>query len=317
MQLGKIYDLAVKMGIESDPRGKEKVKEAIKKEKERYRSLKKKEKELFDKERMTNPYADTRILYGEKDREVKCLLVGIDIGPSEVLLADALRSRGKKIDLIVSHHPQGYALAGFYRVMHMQPDILTNLGVPINVAEGILSQRIKEVERKVMPVNYNRAVDIARFFDTPFICIHTPCDNQVARFLQQIFDKEKPLTVGKIIEILSDIPEYKEALRENSGPKLLVGSKDNSCGKVFVEMTGGTEGPEKEMEKLSQAGVGTLVGMHYGEGLRKAAEKNHINVVVAGHIASDSLGINLFLDRLTKEDDLEILPCSGFRRFKR
>ena len=42
-----------------------------------------------------------------------------------------------------------------------------------------------------------------------------------------------------------------------------------------------------------------------------------IDVVVAGHIASDNLGINLLLDKLNKKTKLRIYECSGFRRVKR
>ena len=81
-------------------------------------------------------------------------------------------------------------------------------------------------------------------------------------------------------------------------------------------MTGGTGGSEEAFEKLAIAGVGTVIGMHIGEKHRKEAEKNHINIVIAGHMASDSLGINLLLDKLQQEG-IEILPCSGLIRIKR
>ena len=69
-------------------------------------------------------------------------------------------------------------------------------------------------------------------------------------------------------------------------------------------------------EKISQAGIGTIMGMHMGEEHRKEAEKNHINVVIAGHMASDSLGMNLFLDELEKKG-ITVVPCSGLIRVKR
>jgi hypothetical protein len=53
-----------------------------------------------------------------------------------------------------------------------------------------------------------------------------------------------------------------------------------------------------------------------GEEHRKEAEKYHINVVIAGHMASDSLGMNLFLDAL-EADGIEIIPVSGLIRFNR
>lgn len=102
-------------------------------------------------------------------------------------------------------------------------------------------------------------------------------------------------------------------------PKLvpnLVGNGKRSVGKIFVDMTGGTGGSEDAFEKLAIAGVGTIVGMHMSEKHRKNAEKFHINVVIAGHMASDSLGINLFLDKLVPTG-IEILPIAGFDRFSR
>lgn len=95
-----------------------------------------------------------------------------------------------------------------------------------------------------------------------------------------------------------------------------MGSKSRRAGKILVDMTGGTGGSEDAYGKLSQAGVGTLLVMHIGEKHRKEAEKNHVNVIIAGHMASDSLGMNLLLDGL-EEKGVEIVPCSGLTRHKR
>ena len=112
---------------------------------------------------------------------------------------------------MISHHPSGKAYANFYEVMHMQADILRNFGVPINIAEGILDKRIKEVARKVMPVNHTRAVDTARLLDICFMCVHTPADNHVVTFIQKLMDNKKPERLNDVIDILKQIPEYKEA----------------------------------------------------------------------------------------------------------
>jgi hypothetical protein len=39
-------------------------------------------------------------------------------------------------------------------------------------------------------------------------------------------------------------------------------------------------------------------------------------VIIAGHMSSDSIGVNLFLDEIEKKD-IEIIPCSGLTRFSR
>lgn len=317
MRLKEIYETIVARGIEADPRGKKGVKRFLENRKKSYEDMKKDEREFYDTERLTNPYDDTRILHGEGNEDIRTILVGIDLEVQEVLLADRLSSKGKRIDLLISHHPEGRAYASFYEVMHMQADILNKFGVPINIAEDLLEGRIKEVERKVSPVNHTRAVDAARLLDIPFLCAHTPADNMVTRYLQGLFDKKSPDTLGDIVKVLKEIPEYREASKNNAGPRILIGGTERRAGKIFVDMTGGTEGAKNIFESLANSGVGTVVVMHLSEDHRKEAEKHHINAVIAGHISSDNLGMNLLLDGLQKKDNLEIIPCSGFRRFKR
>lgn len=316
MKLREIYEQAIQAGIEVDYRGEEGIKKLLEKEEKKYEQLKEEEKQDFDTEKLTNPYSDTRILYGDGEKEVKTILCGIDIEVGEMLLADRLREKGTEIDLVLAHHPEGKALAALYEVMHLQEDILNQLGVPINVAEGILSSRISEVRRGLLPLNHTRAIDVARILDIPLMCIHTPADNMVTRYLDKLFEEKEPETVGDIISILKEIPEYRQAVHDKSGPTVVVGSKEKRAGKVFVDMTGGTGGSEDAYEKLAHAGVGTVVTMHIGEKHRKEAEKNHINVVIAGHMASDSLGMNLLLDKFAAQG-VEIIACSGLIRVER
>jgi hypothetical protein len=313
----KLYESVVAQGIEADPRGKNAVLKILKKKNESYKGMKKEDKEFFDVESLTNPYADTRILHGTGDEEIKTAILGIDMEIGEVILADRLSEKGQKIDLVIAHHPEGKAFANFYEVMHMQADILSKFGVPINIAEDLLEGRIKDVERRLMPANHNRAVDAAKLLNIPFMCMHTPTDNQVVTFLQQLIDRKKPDTLDDIMKILFDIPEYREAAHNNAGPKILIVSKERSAGKVFVDMTGGTEGAKDIFESIANSGISTIIAMHLSDEHRKKAEKHHLNVVIAGHISSDNLGINLMLDEIQKKGSLKIIPCSGFRRFKR
>jgi len=317
VQLKKIYETLIATGIDADPRGKKKVLKSLEKQKKTHREMKEEEREFFDKETLTNPYADTRILHGTGKEEISTALVGIDMDVAEILLADRLSSKGSKIDLIISHHPSGRAFANFYEVMHMQADILSKFGVPINIAEGLLEGRIREVERRLSPANHARAVDAARLLDIPFMCVHTPADNMVVSYLQKNFDRKKPDTLNDVVKIVKEIPEYREAQKNNTGPRILLGSKERSAGKIFVDMTGGTEGAKDIFESLANSGVNTIVGMHLSEEHRKEAEKRHMNVVIAGHISSDNVGMNLILDAVQKKGKIKIIPCSGFRRFSR
>ncbi|MBI4845215.1 MAG: NGG1p interacting factor NIF3 [Candidatus Omnitrophica bacterium] len=317
MKLRKLFDLIVEKGIEQDPRGKAGVNRQLKKTKKQYDALLEKAKNNFDIESLKNPYGDTRILTGSGDEEIKNILVGIDIDVSEVLLADRLSQKGKKIDLILAHHPEGRALAALHQVMYMHADIANICGVPINVAEGIMQERINEVERRLLPVNHTKTVDAAKLLNIPLICVHTPADNHVTNFLQKLLNSKNPEYVGDIIEILNEIPEYKYSAKNNAGPKVVSGSNSSRSGKIFVDMTGGTEGAKEIFKKLAQAGVGTIIGMHLSEDHLKKAKEEHVNVVIAGHISSDSIGLNLLFDSIEKKQQFNIVECSGFTRIKR
>jgi len=313
MNIQDIYNLAIQMGIEADFRPREEIENWLKKLKEKYSKMETAEKEEFDLERLENPFSDTRILFGDPEKKVEKVLVGVDIDGEELLLAKQIGG----VDLVISHHPRGKALAGLDDVMQLQIDVLAQYGVPINIAEKLLRKRIEEVARGLSSVNHNRAVDMARHLNTFFMCVHTPCDNLVAKFVNEKLKRDKPVFVEEIIQSLKEIPEYKEATKLGAGPKIFVGDKENRAGKiVLTEITGGTEGAPEIYEKLAQAGAGTVIGMHISEKHREEAEKAHVNVVIAGHISSDSIGINLFLDELERKG-ITIIPCSGLIRVSR
>ncbi|MCX6720823.1 MAG: Nif3-like dinuclear metal center hexameric protein [Candidatus Staskawiczbacteria bacterium] len=313
MKIQDIQKLSVKMGIDSDFRGSDGVQKLLDGKKQKFEKLSGKDKEEFDKDALENPYLDSGVYNIADDKEIKRVLVGIDVGSDEILIAKQLGN----IDLVIAHHPIGKGLAQLADVMELQADVYNYYGVPINVAEGMMKERISEVARGVNASNHQRTVDAAKLLKVNLMNSHTPCDNLAAKFLKNFVEQRNPSKVGELIEILKEIPEYKEAMKIGVGPKIFVGSPENHCGKIALsEITGGTEGSAKLYEKMAQAGVGTVVGMHISEEHKKEAELAHINIVIAGHISSDSLGVNLFIDELEKQG-IEIIPCSGFTRFSR
>jgi putative NIF3 family GTP cyclohydrolase 1 type 2 len=272
--------------------------------------------ELDPRRMKIDSYADTAILYGQPDTEVKRILVGIDIEVGELLLANIIR-RESGLDLVLSHHPEGKAWAALYEVMQLQVDLLARAGLSRKLSEELLAERKREVERKLMPNNHMRSVDAARLLNIPFMCAHTPADNHAAFFIEKLMREKKPQKVGDIIDILIDVPEYKYAREQLTGPRVILGNPNRPVGKIFVEMTGGTEGPKEAFDKLYKAGVRTLVSMHLSEEHFRKVRDANLNVVVAGHISSDTLGLNLLLDKITKKEKISVVGCSGFTRFDR
>jgi len=211
----------------------------------------------------------------------------------------------------------GKGLANLADVMELQCDVLNQYGLPINIAEKLMRERISEVARGVNKVNHQRTVNAAELLGFNIMCLHTPCDNLAAKFLKEKIEKDSPERIEDLMDSLNEIQEYKEASKIGVGPKVFVGSLENRCGKIaLTEITGGTEGSPKLYEKMAQVGIGTVVGMHISEEHKREAENANINVVIAGHISSDSIGVNLFLDELEKRG-IEIVPCSGVIRVSR
>jgi hypothetical protein len=249
---------------------------------------------------------------------VKKVIVGIDMEVGEILLTYLMnRDLKQKIDLVISHHPEGYALAGLYDVMKLQADLLANYGITISVAEKLMEKRISEIERRLMPVNHNRAVDVAKILKIPMMCIHTPSDNCVTNYLKKEFEKKKPYKLKDLMKILKNIPEYKKSSSIQVPPKIVSGSENNKCGKIFVDMTGGTDGSKEIFEKYASSGVSTIVCMHLSEPHLDNAKKANLNAVIAGHVSSDNLGLNLLFDEIEKEEKLEFVCVSGFERISR
>jgi len=149
------------------------------------------------------------------------------------------------------------------------------------------------------------------------MCIHTPSDNCVTNYLKKTFATQKPYKLKNLMQILKNIPEYKRSAKLQVPPKIVNGSENNKCGKIFIEMTGGTEGSKEIYQRYANSGVSTLVGMHYSEEHLENAKKANLNVVIAGHVSSDVLGLNLLFDEIEKEGKLEFVGVSGFGRIKR
>ena len=312
MKIQEIYQLAIKKGIQNDFRSEKEIRQYLKEKKEAYENLTKEEKTYFDKERLTNPYSDTRIHNEIGGKPIKKVLASIDITQGSLLIAKELG-----VDLVINHHPVGLALAGLDDVMNYQIDQMEKIGIPVNVAEKMIHKRISEVARGINPSNHYAIVDAAKALGINLMNVHTPADNLSAQFIGKIIEKAQPRYVKDVLKAIGTIWEYQEAKRRASGPMLFSGAENNRAGKIIVsEFTGGTEGSKEIYQIMANVGIGTIISMHQSEEHRKAAEKAHINVVVAGHISSDSLGMNIFLDELEK-NKIEIIPFGGLMRFSR
>lgn len=319
MKLKKLFQRAIEIGMAADVRDKKFLDKLLKKQAERLKKLEGKEKELFDHERLWNPYPDSRIINGTGEEEVTRLMVGVDIETQEVLLADRLRERGEKIDCLFIHHPEGRALGDLDKVMTLQVDVLASLGVPVNHSEAQLRPRMDRIWRAIHADNLFRTERAAELLGIPAFCCHTPTDNLVWAFMEKTICKKEYDSLNDIVNAIQEIPEYAQYAKKGNPPIIVNGSGNGRPGRITAtEFTGGTNGPEEFLEEQSRAGVGTILSMHVTEKTLEEAKKHNVNMIQCSHMASDAIGINLLLDQLAKEEKkLNVLPVSGFIRVQR
>ena len=237
---------------------------------------------------------------------IKKVLMGVDMDTAELMLAKQLG-----YDCVVSHHPRNTD-ADILDVLNDHIFKLEALGVPRNKSQKLLAERKEELSYTRHSSNSRRSESAAKLLNMPFICIHTPTDligeAIVQKFLDEKF-KDKPDTmVQDVVEALEEIGEYKNSVRK---PVIRVGSKDSYAGKIYVLMSGLT-GPGPKINKTYfEAGVGTLVKMHIPEkDVKELREQGIGNVIVAGHMSSDSLGLNKIAEKWA-EQGVETTMMSG------
>ena len=95
--------------------------------------------------------------------------------------------------------------------------------------------------------------------------------------------------------------------------EIRVGREENRIGGVAVSHAAGTNGGYSVAKAYFDHDVDTLIYIHCrpqdSKKLRKTCGESK-NLIVTGHIASDSLGINPFLDAL-KQQGVEVETISG------
>jgi hypothetical protein len=316
--IGEVYKKAVKIGMEHDPRGRKGLAVYMKEEKEKFKKLTKNQQKLHE-DRKWNPYDDTRVIFGKADRKVHVVYVSIDAEAPEVGIVGLFNQKrvaeGKKpVDLILTHHPESYALPGLVGVMDdINADKLAKLGISPVLGAGLTAERISDIAMSIHSGNIHRVRNAARLLDIPMMCAHTIADNVAHTVVESVINKLKPRRVKEVVEAIREIPHFKKAEEDYDQPvEVHAGSEGAYAGKVVMEgFTGGTDTAENIVEHLARAGVGTAIAMHKSKKHREEANKHKINFVVCNHMVSDSIGMQPLVDWL-RDQKIEIVVGAGF-----
>ncbi|WP_331232932.1 Nif3-like dinuclear metal center hexameric protein [Natronorarus salvus] len=229
--------------------------------------------------------------------DVETALVGIDLGSAEIQLA---RSEG--YDLALAHHPAGgSARTAFTGVLDRGIELVTDHGVPKEEAEAALSDLRHRLELGAHSANYRHDPSIAELLDQPYMNVHlAPDEIGRRRFVEVAEGMDADTSVGEFCETLTgEIPELREA---ETDVELRLGEPGNDLGEVAVYHAAGTNGGASVARTFFENGLDTVLYIHVGPGdaseLREEFEGEGKNLVVTGHIASDAIGLNTYIDEL-------------------
>jgi hypothetical protein len=160
--------------------------------------------------------------------------------------------------------------------------------------------------------NYNQLVDTARLIGVPFCNIHLACDILGRQaIVERLAERAHPeATVGDAIAWIEEFPEMEAALTR---PEAWLGLNEAPIGRYTVAMAGGTNGGHPVFREYFRHGVDTVFAMHIAEedlGRLRAEFPSGNNLVVTGHMATDSIGINRVIDGLA-ERGIEVTRTAG------
>jgi putative NIF3 family GTP cyclohydrolase 1 type 2 len=230
-----------------------------------------------------------------KGRKLRRVLVTIDVGVCELLLAKELNCDG-----VIAHHPAGGSaqLEG-YKIFLRHIEQMRTAGVPAEVAQEAVKNKYRVLDIQHHPENYDQVPSAAKKLGLPLMTIHSPCDEIGRRMIvQAIKGLDGDATVRQLVSRIGAFPEFRRA---KTRIEVRLGSPNRKVGKVVISHACYTNGGYDIAKAYFQYGVGTLSYIHISEAdLTKLASEKFANLIVLGHIASDWLGINRLLRELER-----------------
>lgn len=237
------------------------------------------------------------------------ILFGIDIAGAELMLA-----QDTGCDAVIAHHPAGGdAMLHFPEVLHRHVDLMVEHGVDRAVAREAVQPIITTATMRAHASNFDHVPSIARRLRIPFLNIHLPLDEIGRRIMDRaihdhIVELDRAPSVQDALDALMTIPELARASLPIMVP---VGAVDKPLGKFAVVHGAGTNGGARIARAYFEAGIGTVIYIHCsGADVLDLQKDVPGNLIVTGHIASDMIGINRYVDVLESRG-IEVVRISG------
>jgi putative NIF3 family GTP cyclohydrolase 1 type 2 len=227
-----------------------------------------------------------------KGSNIRKVLIGIDIGTAELMLARQLGC-----DAVIAHHPLGVTAVNFYKVFDRHLDYLIEHGVPKKVARQAVEKLKERIKTRNHANIYSDVAGAARALDMPLVNIHQPCDEYMRQVILHSINSGRTEYVSDVVKSISKIPEFLHAATK---VEVRFGNRKNKAGHWALVVAAGTNGGFHVAKAYLQHGVSTVIYLHidYNELTKMKEENLEGNLVVMGHLAGDSIGLNGLAARL-------------------
>ena len=235
------------------------------------------------------------VIYVEGEN-IQKILFGVDLGVPELVMASQMG-----YDCCLAHHPQGgRAFLKYYEVLWKHKAQLIKAGVPEDAAKEAVTPLVENAKVTSQARNLYHASSVAEKLKMPYLNIHNPLDELGRKIMDETVQKltNEESTVQDVVDTLLTLSEFKSASTDITVP---VGDPGSKAGKVVVAHGAGTNGGYSVAKTYFDHGIGTVVYIHINPGeLKRLKDYGKGNLIISGHIASDMVGINPYLEELRK-----------------
>ncbi len=160
--------------------------------------------------------------------------------------------------------------------------------------------------------NSDRAPSLARLLGLPYMNVHTPLDEIGRQRMAAAVAELDPQ--GAVADLVDHLCSRFGEFRHAPVPiEVRVGSPIHRLGKAVVSHAAGTNGGYAVARAYFDHGVDTVLVIHFSASDTARLQTEYggrKTLLVTGHLAGDSIGINPFIDALRKRG-LEVTPTSG------
>jgi hypothetical protein len=167
-----------------------------------------------------------------KGKNINKVLIGIDIGTAELMLAKQL-----ECDAVIAHHPIGATAVNFYKVFDTHIDYMVEHGVPKKVAREAVEKLKERIETRNHASIYSDVVGAAKALGMPLVNIHQPCDEYMRQVILRAIKAGRTEYVSDIVKSIGKIPEFRHAATK---VRVRFGNQNNKAGHWTLVVAAGT-----------------------------------------------------------------------------